>query len=315
VKIVAPGKLLLTGAYAVLEGAPALVVAVDRHAVADVGPGVPRVAPSDSPREVRAAFGAEETPALDVRALYHRDAHGDAKLGLGSSAAALVAALGAREALRGEDVQTAPVRGRIFALARRAHAEAQGGGSGVDIAASVHGGVLVYACSGSRQEVIPTSTRAALPHGLELRVVWSGTSARTSELRARVDALRARDAKTHARCIAALGDASAHAVAATGDLAAFLEAVRATEAALAALGEAADAPIVPPAFAQVAAAAARDGAVFLPSGAGGGDVGVFLGARAPTESFLSRVHASGMHLLAIGLDRSGVRPLGKVDQD
>jgi len=34
VRIIAPGKLVLTGAYAVLEGAPAIVVAVDRYAVA-----------------------------------------------------------------------------------------------------------------------------------------------------------------------------------------------------------------------------------------------------------------------------------------
>jgi len=31
----APGKLVLSGAYAVLSGAPALVVAVDRYVVAD----------------------------------------------------------------------------------------------------------------------------------------------------------------------------------------------------------------------------------------------------------------------------------------
>ena len=31
----APGKLVLSGAYSVLEGAPALVAAVDRYALAD----------------------------------------------------------------------------------------------------------------------------------------------------------------------------------------------------------------------------------------------------------------------------------------
>ena len=31
----APGKLVLSGAYAVLEGAPAIVAAVDRYAMAD----------------------------------------------------------------------------------------------------------------------------------------------------------------------------------------------------------------------------------------------------------------------------------------
>ena len=59
-----PGKLVLTGAYAVLEGAPAIVVAVDRYAVADTS----RAAASP-PAEVRAAFGADRAPEVDVSAL------------------------------------------------------------------------------------------------------------------------------------------------------------------------------------------------------------------------------------------------------
>ena len=34
-KVIAPGKVLFTGAYAVIEGAPAIVIAVDRYAKAD----------------------------------------------------------------------------------------------------------------------------------------------------------------------------------------------------------------------------------------------------------------------------------------
>ena len=46
----APGKLVLSGAYAVLSGAPALVAAVDRYVVADSA----RPTLFDAP-EVRAA--------------------------------------------------------------------------------------------------------------------------------------------------------------------------------------------------------------------------------------------------------------------
>ncbi len=48
-RVFAPGKLVLTGAYAVLEGAPAIVVATNRGAVADAT----RVALTATP-EVRA---------------------------------------------------------------------------------------------------------------------------------------------------------------------------------------------------------------------------------------------------------------------
>ena len=173
-KVIAPGKVLLFGAYSVLEGTMALVVAVDRYAVADSE----RLAPSSS-REVRAAIGDELAPELDLSSL-HQDGE---KLGLGSSAAALVATLGARAAMRGEDLAADAVRRGIFLDAKRAHAQAQGGGSGVDIAASTYGGALFYSMN---READPFSRKTMLPAGLALRVFWSGRSARTSELVAKV---------------------------------------------------------------------------------------------------------------------------------
>ena len=75
----APGKLVLSGAYVVLDGAPAIVAAVDRYAVADTSR-----APDFVSDELRAAFGSEQPPHVDVSAL-RADGR---KLGLGSSAAA-----------------------------------------------------------------------------------------------------------------------------------------------------------------------------------------------------------------------------------
>jgi phosphomevalonate kinase len=274
--VIAPGKLVLTGAYAVLEGAPAIVVAIDRYAVADL----------DAPDRV------------DVRALQDQDGR---KFGLGSSAAALVASHGAHALAGGDDLTDPRVRANLFQDVRAAHARQQRGGSGVDVAAAVHGGALHYVTDG-----MDAAWRAVeLPRGLVLRAFWSGTSARTSELRARVDALLAR---------APLALASLHRVAVdaafavdSGDTSAFVRAAQDYGRALDALGHAADAPVVPPAFAELAALAERADAAFLPSGAGGGDVAVWLHLAPPSAVFVERAAALGMSALSLNVDRRGVR--------
>jgi phosphomevalonate kinase len=282
VRVAAPGKVVLTGAYAVLEGGTAVVVAVDRYAIAD-----------------------GET--VDTRALH--DERG-AKLGLGSSAASVVARLGHARASKGADLGASMVRALLFADARREHAREQAGGSGVDVAASVHGGVLAYRLEGGRGPVVRP---VLLPDGLVMAVFWCGKSARTSELRARVDALRSSSRATHEGCMAALvetSDAAARVLEA-GDSAAYVEEARGFARALGELGRAADAPIVPPAFAEVAHDAGREGAVFFPSGAGGGDVGVYLGVAPPSPGLLDFAARRGMQPLALAPDRTGLRVLDR----
>src|SRR3954465_8219320 len=93
----APGKLILTGEYAVLDGAPALVIAVNRRVLA-ARRRAPRgsspflVAVAD---EIARRHGADHPATraameitVDSSAFYL----GDQKLGLGSSAAVTVAA-------------------------------------------------------------------------------------------------------------------------------------------------------------------------------------------------------------------------------
>ena len=274
-KVVAPGKLVLTGAYAVLEGAPAIVIAVDRHAVVDVA----------SPEDV------------DVSALH--DASGR-KLGLGSSAASMVATEGARAVARGEDPRDALVRESIFRAVRGAHAVSQGGGSGVDVAASVHGGVLRYEISGAESRVHPLK----LPRGLVFEAWWSGWSARTSDLLARVAAFKQRKPAGLEPLVSLACTAAVHVE--TGDAHAFVRAARAYGRGLFALGQAADAPIVLPGFAELAAMAEREDGAFLPSGAGGGDVGIWLGVAPPSPVFAAHADSLSMSRLALALDRDGV---------
>ena len=294
--VVAPGKMVLTGAYAVLEGAPAIVIAVDRYAKADPS----RVAESPS-AEVVDALGETPAPSCDASALYHDGA----KLGLGSSAAVLVASLGADAAKRGLDPSDPDVRSKIFRRARESHARVQGGGSGVDIAASTYGGVLRYTLHANR----PWILESVLPEGLVISAFFSGKSARTSDLLAMVAELKARDPEGHQRVFANLGYAAELAAKLMdgGSIREFVGATRAFLEALDELGEMAEAPIVPLSFKRLAIIAAEEGGVFLPSGAGGGDMGVFLGVAQPSENFTSRAEVLGMQPLAIGIDRLGLR--------
>src|SRR5207302_9799434 len=83
--VAAPGKAILSGEYAVLHGAPAIAVAVDRYvkvAPRDVGPDAPGPTPFVA-AALRHAGHAPTPLHIDSSALYERDV----KLGLGSSAA------------------------------------------------------------------------------------------------------------------------------------------------------------------------------------------------------------------------------------
>ncbi len=292
----APGKLVLTGAYAVLAGAPAIVVAVDRYAVAD---GARRA--TSSPAEVAAAFRGDPAPELDLTGLQAEDGR---KLGLGSSAAAVVAALAVRAFERGRALGDPATRGEIFRLARQAHAQVQAGGSGVDVAASVHGGMLRYQLVGDE----PSIQRMVVPADLTLQAYASDRSARTSDLRARVDAAGRRDpsaAGVLADAMAYVAERAADAMAA-GETASFVSAVRDYERCLGRLGSFADAPIVPEGWSALAQRAYSEGGAFIPSGAGGGDVAVWLAHGAPSASFRSHAASLGLRPLDLGIDPAGV---------
>ncbi len=71
----APGKVVISGAYAVLEGAPAVVSAVSRYAWADARRTADFVTP-----EVKAALGDGPAPWFDASALRGRTRQARARL-------------------------------------------------------------------------------------------------------------------------------------------------------------------------------------------------------------------------------------------
>ncbi|MDC0676293.1 hypothetical protein [Sorangium atrum] len=321
----APGKLVLSGAYAVLEGAPALVAAVDRYVLVD--PARPAALVTE---EVQAAIDAG---ALDAAAWFDASALRSAepepppaspgappreasrKLGLGSSAAILVATLAARAAAASEaraarafsEDQRAPAWDprALFLAALAAHRRAQGGGSGVDVAASVYGGVLCCRLGpGGELDVAPH----ALPGGLVIEVFASDASARTSAMLERVRALAAREPEAHRALLGAAAE-GARAAAFAADARALVAALDRQVDALGELGDRSGAPIVTPALRRLRPAAAAEGATLAPSGAGGGDVSLFVGGAPPSTAWLAAAREAGLECVPMSLGAPGVHVL------
>jgi phosphomevalonate kinase len=224
----------------------------------------------------------------------------DRKLGLGSSAAILVASIAACLTERPEgddDLQRA-----VFAPALAAHRAAQGGGSGVDVAASVYGGVL--RCTLAEGGAL-AAARHDLPAGVVIVVFSSPVAASTRDLLARVHDLARRDRAAYDRPIARAA-AGARAAAAAGSPSALVSAVNEQIDALDALGVAAGAAIMTGPARELRAPAAAEGAAFGPSGAGGGDIAIFVGGAPPSQDFLARARALDLDPLPLTIGARGV---------
>lgn len=306
------------GEYAVLDGAPAVVAAVDRYAVtlrrdADtavyfchdegafplwsasgellpdgVWDGADLVAAVAA--EVHARFGAPAACRLhtDSTAL-----SSDTKLGLGSSgavAAGLAAAL-----MPDLDADAA------LELALAAHWRFQDGrGSGADVVASCFGGLSVM-----QRGMDPTPVEA--PSDLQFMALYTGVAANTRTL---VDAFRAWQSSdpSSANVVNALTATATAGVDALrgGDVSGWLAAVGAyveLERALTNAGVGiANEPVE-----RALRAAEEAGWVAKPSGAGGGDVVVCFGAAtADPERLIHAARDAAVEPVPLALAPSGV---------
>lgn len=300
----APGKLVLSGAYSVLYGAPAIVTAVSRCAFADAELPAVHVA-----EEVRAAveLGLIAGPCLvNADALRISDGAGASrKIGLGSSAAILVATLVAHGVI---DPSAPPTpefretaRERLFTIAYDVHRRAQGGGSGIDIAASVFGGTQSLVRTAGAQ---PGVAKIALPKGAVIEVYAARESAITSAF---VERVRAFAASSEAVFIPIIERAKSGAVdtLAASTVEAFSRGLSAQRRALELLGDHAGVPIVTADVRALASLAEETGHVFLPSGAGGGDIAYAFGGEPTTEAFRRQASERGYTLVDLSVDAPG----------
>jgi phosphomevalonate kinase len=325
----APGKLVALGEYAVLDGAPAVVLALDRYAEAVIGPsedgachltvraaGVveERFAPgmqSGSPL-VDLVTSTVGTPlawsaTIDSQALFA----GSTKLGLGSSAAVLCAWAGAFSAFarsRGDAVPH-PQVAELIDLHRRF----QGGkGSGLDVAASYTGGAITFGLAGSG---LPQIGSVRLPNSVGFAGIFAGRSASTPGFVAHYRAWRRdrpREAEALVRRLTALAEAGCAALRGD-DAAAWLDAFAAYGRGLQELGEAIGVEIVTAEHREIGAEAQRHGVAYKVSGAGGGDLGLACAADSGRlEAFRKSVGDRGFRVINVSLAEHGlsVAPLG-----
>lgn len=314
----APGKLVLLGEYAVLCGARALVMAIDRLCRVEImlsdddlchlavrAPEPDELsfavgAPSGAPL-VDLVIAPDSAPgpwrgSVDTAAFFEQGQ----KLGIGSSAAALTAWDAAWSRFAG--LAATPSLRRLIEL----HRNFQGGkGSGLDIAASLTGGVICYALDDGGE---PNVSNAALPDGVQFRVIYSGKSAATSGLVTAFDAWRDARPKEADAIISHLADwaTRGHEAARDNDAPGFLAAVKAYGHALDALGGRIGAEIVTTEHKKITGHSERFDLVYKISGAGGGDVGIVWSQDPDALAAFEQAVAADYKVLDLDIYESGL---------
>ncbi|MEM9334164.1 MAG: hypothetical protein AAGA33_04880 [Pseudomonadota bacterium] len=317
----APGKALVSGEYAVLHGAPAVVMAVNRRArvtVDDSGsdshevmaPGYSdlvgrfdiafgRLRWQDGPIEaysllqtvIDAAAPELQRPlrfSLDTRAF--STPLGGQKLGFGSSASLASALATALEAASSNDVLA-------LLAAAVGHRDFQSGeGSGADVAAALAGGLIEYRMGESGWTVLDW------PVGLRYRYFFSGVSADTRERIARAGVQdQVPEALVEAATLACESFRS-------GNPRFIVETMRHYGRVLRDYSDLLDLDIFAAGHDMLADAAEDLGVVYKPCGAGGGDIGMVLAHEDDgIEMFSALARANGFEALDVELDPLGAR--------
>ncbi len=347
IEVSAPGKLVLFGEYAVLFGAPAAVAAVDRRAVVTLHPfagngweiAAPGLVAQRARLEVepdntvrwhdeklgRGAFSLVDkllrgigesgsinlvnlpplAATLDTRAFFKSAGGWESKLGLGSSAALTVAFASALEFWSGRPAATGMEQLKDLV---DLHRGVQGGaGSGIDVAASLIGGVVRYQLAGDGS--VFQAAPLVLPESLRMVFVWTGRAASTGDFLGRLRARREEVPQVVNPALDELGAVSLVGIGALADDDAegFLDAVDAFWRALEQLGMVIGMPILSNEDLALQRIAVDCGVRYKPSGAGGGDFGIgFTTDEDAAAEFRSRAEAGGFRVLGLGLDQRGL---------
>jgi phosphomevalonate kinase len=308
-KATAPGKVMLIGEYIALEGYPSLLVAVDRYAEASTGqqqivPGkkswqvekpLPELAGVNALCEKLKLSGWY---TVDTSSFLNQEG---IKLGLGSSAAAIVA-------LAALVAPQMPLLQR-FLLARDTHATSQKEiGSGADVATSTFGGFLLY-----RKAPLVYTHIAAEQIQVELLCFETGLAASTTDLVKAVSSQRR--TPTVERLFGAMSEASEAAISA----------LRAKDSArvilwfgqygrlVRSLGEAVGAELWLPIHSKADEIAKTFGGCAKPTGAGGGDLVLVAVPKENANAAKEALVQSGLRFVELrlslqGAQRNSVKP-------
>lgn len=306
-----PGKLMLVGEYAVLDGAPALVMAIDRRVHVRIEPAcagrgrlsAPQLGIRQAAMRIEAGLlqcdgteacvlgltgrlipailgelgrGPDDIAAIDIEidsaALFESDAGRPVKLGLGSSAAVCAALAVALSDWFEGSVGSAQAGERLARWLPVYRGALGARASGADLAAAFFGRFCRFRSTGRGAECRPVDW----PGNLYWRAVWTRHAAQTTDFVGAFDAWKRSDPAGAGEVVARLNEVATRASAGADDGAELLRACRAYADAVAALGEAMGVEIMTAAHRRLAELGRQCGVVYKSCGAGGGDLGIAL---------------------------------------
>ncbi len=342
-----PGKLILLGEYAVLHNAPALVAAIDRylritvkrvsgdkcilklpHLGAEVlfqtkdGQAQPLVEqPVQSAaidnlfallnslikKESRSiAMPGSIEMIIDSSDFFAPD--GTTKLGLGSSAALTVGLMAAVRQMLDRDCSN---KQQLLKDSYDLHNHFQGlAGSGIDVAASIYGGVFQYQMKRDASDFAPRVKVMPIPKDLQMRFVWTGQPASTADyLKKMANYRKHNEAKFNQtmQSLANLAGAGCEAFL-NGRTDTFFQVVQDYHNRLAQLGAESRIPIISDVHRQIADIVYAGGGFYKPSGAGGGDFGViFSSSKSHITELAQSVARNGFTTTDINVGAEGIK--------
>ncbi len=366
-KASAPGKLLLSGEWAVLEvGNPAIVTAVDKRVWAEIEANeeISVFLDDFNIRDARGDFREgkfEWTGALtdderdrlkfcrgaieaclnylgnDYRPFWIRSwgemsqlmVDGQMKkIGFGSSAASVVAFVGAILRFHGMDITKRDTRNIIYKLSTIAHYFVQGKvGSAFDVAASTYGGVFVYTrfdpkwlaermeAGDSVREIVEQDwpglsvEELGIPKGFDLLVGWTRDSASTSAMVKDMNVFKQMNREEYERLFRQIAELVREVIPAwkEGEREKILELLRKNEEHLRELGEKSRVNIETPSLRKLSEAANQAGGAGKLSGAGGGDCGIAVSFDPRTsERIRDTWKETGLFVVDARMDPQGV---------
>lgn len=352
IKSTAPGKLILLGEYAVLEGAPALVMAVDRFAEATLQTtssnqciiAAPAIGISelsftfDARGEINfnpqieektrkklsfflSALGAASTyfgnnfyppPSfkiiLDTSQFFNAD---NQKLGLGSSAALTAALISALGKFQDENFNMQKEERLIFKTSLQIHRMAQGNiGSGIDVAASVLGGVLKYQIVDSDFNALPFYEKLTIPSDLNILPIWAKEPASTTQFVRKVSEFRSTKSIAFNEIMDRMKHSSNIGIEAIQQENAnlFIETVQQYYEEMDILGKKSRIPIVSEMHRQIHNIVRTEGGAYKPSGAGGGDLGTaFCHSKEINERIKAKLINAGFQVINLRVANKGIQ--------
>lgn len=344
----APGKLVLIGEYAVLENSPAIVAAVNRRATitiektgedlsllnlphlkdsvplyADGAMIKPLVTPksqltTEVVNRVVSMLNRIIEKEITVKTAFHGvkltidssdffSTENNIKLGLGSSAAVTVGLLAAVR----KHINPAWVnKNALMHVGYRQHNESQHqAGSGIDIAASVFGGVLRYKAKANAAGFSPVIKKVSVPEDLQMGFVWTGRPASTGSFLERLKDFKINNTIDYNRSMRWLirqAQAGCQAFE-QKDTKKFLQTVERFHHSLEDLGHASRIPIISNKHRRIARIVYENGGYYKPSGAGGGDFGIiFSNQKSRIDRITNLVETEGFSFPKLSLSADGV---------